>query len=258
VQPVIYSVYIMATEDVAEVDCRWLYYLWRPERPKAQPTDFTMDLSHVVEEFEKIKETCRRMAWRHEQKVKARELPYNTDSCNAYGGCFYRDICGLSPQERLRSAMAQMSLKEKMAARKLQQPAVNPPANPAPAAAPAPQQVQAALPVAVQQPVPAQPAVVPGPAVQAGPVAVPGGQVLSMREKMKARKSTAPAEAPAAAHVAAAVPSSPVPAAVPAAKADVKAAVVSLSKDGCEDLSLALEMIAAGFKAVAKHFRSLA
>ena len=48
-------------------------------------------------------------------------------------------------------------------------------------------------------------------------------------------------------------------AAMPAAPAEeVKAAAIYLSKEKCDDLALGCEMIAAGLKAIAQHFRSLA
>lgn len=225
-QSVLYSVYVMTLLDMDRVRARWINYRWSPDRPKAKPVDFVMELPHVVEEFEKLKEICRRMAWRHEQKVRAKELPYNLACCDAYGGCPYRgETCGLSSAERLRAHMAQMSLKEKMALRAAQQPAVNPPPAAVPAVQPAAPMAQAALPVTVVPAAPAAqpaapavaavpvaqaaPAVAAAPAVQA-PAAAPAA---SLAEKMKAKKAREAA--------AAAVPETPavVPTAAPEAPA---------------------------------------
>ena len=280
VQAMLYSAYVMQLEGLEVIRGRWLSYRWTPDRPKAVPVDFEAPLAHVVAQFEKIREIAREMAFRVEQHVKAAELPYDAASCGAFGGCPYHDKCALSGAERLRAHMSpQLSLKEKMAMRAQQQPAVNPPPAAAPAA-PAPAvPAQAVLPAAVAAPAaPASPAAVAAPAAPASPAAS-AAPAMSLADKMKARRAAAPAApAPAAPEAAAtaapsaapAAPASVAPAtltermaakkaAMPAAPAEeAKAAAIYLSKEKCDDLALGCEMIAAGLKAIAQHFRSLA
>lgn len=270
-QGVIYSAYTMHQLQRDTIRARWVNYRWTPERPKAKPVGFVMTLPHVAAEFERIKEVCRRMAWRHEQKIRAVELPYNVAACDAFGGCPFRTQCGLSPQERMRAHMSQMSLKEKMEARKAQTPAVNPPAAAAAPAPAAPPPAQAAIPLTVVPVAPpaaaappapvaaAQPAAAAAPAAVGGPAA-PAGAVVSLADKLRAKQAAPPAAAsaaPAAPAAAAPAPVAPPAAAPVAAKAPVAAAPPAPTRAQFEDLALACEMIGHGFKSIAQHFRSL-
>jgi hypothetical protein len=281
VQAMLYAAYLMQAKDLDVLRGRWLSYRWTPERPKAVPVDFTVDLPHVVEQFEKIKEIAREMAFRRGQHVKAEELPYDATSCGVFGGCPYQDRCALTGAERLRAHMAgQMSLKEKMALRAQQQPQVNPGAT-SPSAPAAPALVQATLPtvVAVPRAPEAVPVAAPAPVGEVEPASVsslsakmrakkarlefppadtqasPEGASLSAKAPVQVPVSPAPA-VPALGHPGASPTAAEVKAAVTVA--DMQAAVVYLSKDKCEDLALGLEMAAAGLKAIAKHFRSVA
>lgn len=253
VQAMLYSEYVMRLRNLEVLRGRWLSYRWTPNRPKAIPTDFTVPREHVAAQFAMIVEIAREMTSRVRAKPKARELPYDVTACDAFGGCPYFTECGLSPRERLRAHMAaQQTLKEKMEARKLQAPAVNPPAATAPVAQAAPAPVQASLPTPA--PVQAAPAPVEAPvAEQAGGQVVP---MQTMKQKMAARKAKeGPAEAAGDAQAAPApAPATQAPAATVAAPA---AATGRLSKGQCEDLALACEMIGHGFKSMAQHFRSL-
>lgn len=264
VQAVTYCAYLLeeAFPDEGLVHCRWLYDLWKPDRPKCRPVDFIMPREHVFAEFEKIKETCREMVLWLEKKPRGAEMPYQVSACDAFGGCSYRGVqCVLSDAERMRAHMAQQSLREKMAARAAQAPAVNPGASepqPPPQQAPA----QASLPTA---PPPAQ-AAAPEPAPVAAPAASPAPEApISLAKRMEAKKAAADAAkaattaAPAApiadpAQAEAKPPKAP-KAAKPAATDGLQAAVVYLSKEKAEDLALGFEMVATGLKAIAKHFR---
>jgi hypothetical protein len=260
VQAMLYAAYLMQAKDLDVLRGRWLSYRWTPERPKAVPVDFTVDLPHVVEQFEKIKEIAREMAFRRGQHVKAEELPYDATSCGVFGGCPYQDRCALTGAERLRAHMAgQMSLKEKMALRAQQQPQVNPGAT-SPSAPAAPALVQATLPTVVAASVSSLSAKMRAKKARlefppADTQASPEGAPLSAKAPVQVPVSPAPA-VPALGHPGASPTAAEVKAAVTVA--DMQAAVVYLSKDKCEDLALGLEMAAAGLKAIAKHFRSVA
>lgn len=118
-QPLIYGAHVFVEHPwLPTVDFRWLYYIWEPRRPHAEPRDWQMSASEIEDGFGKIVEKCRQMATWLKQGVRANELPYDVDACDKYGGCPYREHCGLTPQERLRGIMAQLSLKEKILARK--------------------------------------------------------------------------------------------------------------------------------------------
>jgi len=42
----------------------------------------------------------------------AKEVPYDATACEAYGGCPFRELCNLSPQERIMAVMSQGTSKE--------------------------------------------------------------------------------------------------------------------------------------------------
>ena len=147
IQVVTYCARTASAREADEVACRWLYYIWNPKRPKAVPVDFVMPLPHIVEQWERVAEIGRRMVLRLEQQCEVTDLPYSIEACGKYSGCPYLELCGIPPAERIKSLMAQLSLKEKMAARAAEKAAVNPPEQPASEPEPQPQpEAQAAAP----------------------------------------------------------------------------------------------------------------
>jgi hypothetical protein len=233
-QPLIYGANVLVEYDwLPTVDFRWLYYIWEPRRPHAVPRDWQMSAPEIEDGFGKIVEKCRRMATWLKQGVRANELPYDVDACDKYGGCPYREHCGLTPQERLRGIMAQLSLKEKLMARKSTPEQA--PVAAAPAAAPAAQTVAASA--AVGKPAPAE-------TKKAG-----GGSLLDRMKGHMTGKATA---TPAAAAPAAQAPSAPAPA-PDKAISPAKAATVTI--DNTEALAIACQQIADGFAAISNHFK---
>jgi hypothetical protein len=62
--------------------------------------------SRVDAEFARIDAIAAQIdAWRNAVS-SAEQLPYNPESCEKYGGCAYRHMCNLSPEESLKSYVA--------------------------------------------------------------------------------------------------------------------------------------------------------
>jgi len=136
----------------------------------------------------------------------AADLPPNYDACSAFGGCQFRSVCHVTPQQELKSTMSQMGILERLKQRAANNGAPPPSGQTTPAsggyAVGYGSQVnppESAVPVAAVTP----PAIAPGEltssaAGPAEPVSVPPETVPAKRRpgRPKAPNATAPAEAP--------------------------------------------------------------
>jgi len=212
---------------------RWVYYLRAKKTRPARAVDFEMTLPQIAAAWEKVAEIGRRMVFRLEMMMEPEELPYNIHACEAYGGCPFHDICGIDPQERFRALMTQMSLKEKLAARAAQAPAVNPPAE---GVAPAPAATPAAPVAAAPAPAPMSP--------QAAPMSPQAAPMSPQAAPMS------PPAAPMSPQAAPMSPQAAPPAAPPAASAPARGPDYAAVATACAQIS-------DGFAAIAAHFRGL-
>lgn len=112
-QSVIYAAYMSHKTGAEKLLGRWVYYLTRG-KPAARCVDFEVRREQTEAAFQKIREIGRAMAERKAYKSKAKDLIYNPESCDAYGGCPFRENCNLDPRERLASMMAKETIKQKM------------------------------------------------------------------------------------------------------------------------------------------------
>lgn len=217
IQAAIYARSAMERHGVEQVKLRWVYYRTKGAR-KAYPVEVIVTVPEVEQVFDEIIDPVAREIHAAEASGKTGvDMEINARSCDAFGGCPHASRCNLSPSQRLVSLMSQMSLKEKIEAKKAAAAAAgNAPVIP-PAPAPHINPPESQLPPA--------PAVVP---VAAAPAPTPESNVVpasSFAAKMAAKKGTtaaAPA-APATGSAPAPAPSSAV-AAAKKALADAEAA----------------------------------
>lgn len=107
-------------------------------RKKAVPISVVLTRAQAEKIWQRDLEKVRKMAYWAEVAPDADFVPPNTSHCNEYGGCFYRDKCGVEPVQKFdRGGEARkMTLKELIAKQK--EAATSAPAQPvAPAAPPA-------------------------------------------------------------------------------------------------------------------------
>ncbi len=168
IQSVVYNAYVMQRYEVDRVKDRWLYILRSTQKTSAKVVERTVGLSTVDKHLQPILDTGERMQELYAKQPDPHSLTPNLKSCEKYGGCPYKEHCNLKPQERLKSIMSQMSLRDKVKARMTGAIAA-----PAPAA-------KAAAPRAVAAPKPAAPS---------------AGTAAAMRAKIAAAKGINPPEA---------------------------------------------------------------
>lgn len=137
IQAAIYAAY--ALNDREFVQLHWVYFRTRGA-PKTKTVSVSYTKKDLKKNLERIKPIALEILERYKENPSAISLEPNTDQCDAYGGCPYRNNCGLTPTERLKGKMTQQTLREKMraklAAQKAAQVEINPPETKAPSPAP--------------------------------------------------------------------------------------------------------------------------
>ena len=93
----------------------WVYSITK-DKPRAFPVQASFSVDYVAQEVTKIDDIARKiMAFQLEPPYSVNELPKTLSSCNKYGGCPYREKCGITFSEILEGKeMARESLKELM------------------------------------------------------------------------------------------------------------------------------------------------
>jgi hypothetical protein len=86
--------YIFSISDYDEIEVEHLYLLTK-SKPKAKPVTTKVTRAQVEEVWARDLALMREMAaWAEMAPSTADPLPPNTESCDMYGGCFYRKKCG--------------------------------------------------------------------------------------------------------------------------------------------------------------------
>jgi hypothetical protein len=105
-QAVIYA----KNEGDTDVDLLWIYYQTKKTR-KSLPVLQTLTRDHTSLQFANLELTTHKMRVMVDESRKAegevveyvRTLPYNSEACNAFGGCPYRHLCKLGPADKMAS-----------------------------------------------------------------------------------------------------------------------------------------------------------
>lgn len=104
-QATLYGAWGMHHTNRTDIDLLWNYGT-RHKRPKVLPVLATVTADDINPRLEQTIETARTLQAIHDSGVPAKDVPYDAAACEKYGGCPYRDRCNLTPQEILRSHMA--------------------------------------------------------------------------------------------------------------------------------------------------------
>lgn len=121
-QALIYAMWLYQRTQARTIGLRWIYYHTRsPYRHRT--VDATLTVGQLAINFARyVLQPAEQML---ESRIDPNELEPNLDSCNAYGGCFYRAQCkkqetfGMLFKDKLRAA--QSPIAEKMAETALQE-----------------------------------------------------------------------------------------------------------------------------------------
>lgn len=119
------------------IEMNWVYYRRSESKPGSKKVQLRvlpsggaelddeevkagrLTYSYVEKQFGMIHETALELKRHQELGHKAKDLPYDIEGCNAFGGCPYRgDPCKLTPTEILRGALKQVNILEQLKAAK--------------------------------------------------------------------------------------------------------------------------------------------
>lgn len=122
----VYALAVMQRTGAPIVKLRWVYHS-RTKPYRTRPVDITLTRAEV-EKFasDTLVPAAREIHRLRVLGVRMADLPPEPRSCEAYGGCPFKERCNLTPEERLRGFMSEQTLQEKLAARVTQAKGVNP------------------------------------------------------------------------------------------------------------------------------------
>lgn len=144
-QGVIYAYVTLEETKAPAVNLKWVYYQTRGPR-KSHVVRICMTQPEVSSKFDKIDLLATEISDIVKRKVPSKSLPPNPSACEMYGGCPYRHICNLSPQERLSGIMTQGTTSNLLASLARRAETAAPTATPPAAATPPPTAPAAATP----------------------------------------------------------------------------------------------------------------
>lgn len=107
-----------ADPSIDEVELEWGYVTTKGKRRTKEVRLRVLRDENTIK-LQELTNDAREMVEIYGSATTALEVEPNPNSCDAYGGCFYRDEhCKLTATERMKAIMAQGSLKERLEARK--------------------------------------------------------------------------------------------------------------------------------------------
>ena len=131
----IYAAAVMAETGADAVDLQWTYGK-TVGKPATKVVRLRLYRAEVERNFDALDETAAEILAAKQAQLPPLQHDFNANACEAYGGCFHRDTCNLTPTERLMAIMAKQTLAQKMEARKAALASGQPGGTPATTAAP--------------------------------------------------------------------------------------------------------------------------
>lgn len=113
-QACLYATVSAARYNVSKVPLSWIYYVDKNKPGPAKPVNIVLERSKaeaVVDAMDVIAAEIIEIGWSAET---ARDLPANPGACESYGGCPYRERCGLTAEEMLEAIMTQSSIRTQL------------------------------------------------------------------------------------------------------------------------------------------------
>jgi hypothetical protein len=114
-QAILYSVFAALHYNAALVRARWIYYSAsnpkkgdrKPAGAKGVEVIFNVASLGFLQQWDRICQHVQRIVEIRTRKLHGKELPANSNSCGAYGGCYCKEMCQLSGIDKLASAIRQ-------------------------------------------------------------------------------------------------------------------------------------------------------
>lgn len=110
-QALIYAVWAMLTWQVPVVKARWVYYAATngcPREPRgSRPVEFSLSVHSqtMMNAVSKLVTDFEAMAKIRREKKPGLAFPPSPESCSMFGGCYHRERCKLTPEDRLAAYM---------------------------------------------------------------------------------------------------------------------------------------------------------
>ncbi len=114
VQAVLYSNISFVNWLVDKLMLRWVYYKDLKNRPTSKKVEALATRADMSAKLAKIDAIAEEIALHGLTAKQAKDLPKNPLMCDQYGGCPYREICGVTDAEYLGARMTQMSIRDKL------------------------------------------------------------------------------------------------------------------------------------------------
>jgi hypothetical protein len=99
-QVILYGLEIMINCNSPIVQCNWVYFQTRGA-VKTKKVSFILTAQECIPEILRIKQTSLEIQWARDHLYTALQLPPNPTHCENYGGCKYKSLCKLTPEEML-------------------------------------------------------------------------------------------------------------------------------------------------------------
>lgn len=115
-QAIIYSMYLLDRfPEYNALETHWLYIETKESGAKVTTTKRKWTRDEVQEAFDALIPEADNLVALRSSGLKALDLEPNVNACEKYGGCFYRDHCNLTNEEKLRAMLKIGALQEKVA-----------------------------------------------------------------------------------------------------------------------------------------------
>lgn len=92
-----------------EITLRWVYYLTTGKNPRTKVSELTLGIDEVQDMFDPVYRSALEI-YQIQREYKEGRLtvldippPEDLNACNAFGGCYYRDRCSLTNEQKIRS-----------------------------------------------------------------------------------------------------------------------------------------------------------
>lgn len=105
-QAVLYAAHAIEEMGDVPITLRWIYYrTLPPHRKPAEVREARVTLSILRPTLERIERSGAVMELLAARNVDPLSLPPDVRTCEKYGGCAYRSLCNMTPQEKLEAHM---------------------------------------------------------------------------------------------------------------------------------------------------------
>ena len=105
-QAVLYAAEALDHFKVDQIELNWVYYRTRGA-PASHRVTLRVFREEIIQQMDRIDNIAKDIIEAYKTVTAATDLPVSPQSCEAFGGCIYKEHCNLSPVQKMRALMAQ-------------------------------------------------------------------------------------------------------------------------------------------------------